>query len=349
MGLGSGENALAFRLGWEKGMSSSLVTCGVVLLAAAVCPAQIKLSGNTVVTFATADEGRQILTTRDDFIRALSPFDRAARVKTDKDVSEKEFLEFVGRSTRDWTEAEKASLVSAVERLQTSLDRLALPWPKVIHAVKTTGNEEGGATYTRDHALVLPQSMLTPNRPLDPRLVAHELFHILSRSNPGLRDRLYQAIGFEKCTEIEVPETLQSRKITNPDAPANDHCIRVQVAGADAWAVPILFSRTLYDARIGGDFFQYMQFQLLLVDRPGDSRVTKPIYEGSQPRLVEVGRVAGFFEQVGQNTQYIIHPEEILADNFAALVLQDRSVPSPAILRKIEAVLTEKRAEEKAK
>ena len=38
------------------------------------------------------DEARRILTTRDDFIRALSPFDRAARVKTDKDVSEKEFL-----------------------------------------------------------------------------------------------------------------------------------------------------------------------------------------------------------------------------------------------------------------
>jgi hypothetical protein len=123
---------------------------GVVLLAVGACQAQIKLSGDTVVAFATADEGRKILTARDDFIRALSPFDRAARVKTDKDVSEKEFLEFVGRSVLDWTEAEKASLVSALERLKAPFDRLALPWPKVIHAVKTTGNEEGGAAYTRN-------------------------------------------------------------------------------------------------------------------------------------------------------------------------------------------------------
>jgi len=326
-------------------MGRSIVMYGVALIAAGVCRGQIPLSGDTVVKFATAGEGREILTTRDDFIRAFSPFDRAARVKTDREVSEKEFLEFVGRSVLDWTEAEKASLVSSLERLKTPFDRLALPWPQVIYVVKTTGNEEGGAPYTRGHALILPNAVLTPNRPLDPRLVSHELFHILSRTNPRLRDRLCQAIGFEKCSEIEIPETLKGRKITNPDAPANDHCIRVQVAGADVWAVPILFSRTdQYDVNRGGEFFQYMQFQLLLVDRQSSSPAAKPRYEGSQPRLVDVQQVTGFYEQVGKNTRYIIHPEEILADNFADLVLQDRQVPSPEILKKMQNVLTEKPA-----
>jgi hypothetical protein len=267
----------------------------VALMTLGVCQAQVKLSRDTVVTFAGADEARKILTTRDDFIRALSPFDRAARVKTDKDVSEKEFLEFVGRSVFDWTEAEKSSLVGALDRLQAPLERLALPWPKEIEAVKTTGAEEGGAAYTRGQALILPKSLLRPGRSLDPELIAHELFHILSRGNPGLRDRLYQAIGFEKCPELEFPETLKSRRITNPDAPANDHCIRVRVAGVETWAVPILFSRTPgYDLKTGGDFFQYMQFQLLLVERRNDLPATKPMYEGSQARLVEVNQVTGF-------------------------------------------------------
>jgi hypothetical protein len=321
------------------------VVCGVVLMALGACQAQVKLSGDTVVTFATVDEGRQILTTRDDFIRALSPFDRAARVKADKEVSEKEFLEFLGHNVLDWTAAEKALLVSTLERIKAPFDRLALPWPQVIYAVKTTGNEEGGAPYTRGQALILPKSVLPPSRRLDARLVSHELFHILSRSNPGLRDRLYQAIGFEKCAAIEFPETLKDRKITNPDAPGNDHCIRVQVAGADTWAVPILYSRTPhYDVKGDGEFFRYMQFQLLLVDRQGDAPAAKPQYEGSQPRFVYVTEVAGFYEQVGRNTQYVIHPEEILADNFADLVLQDRPVPSPEILKKMQAVLTEKPA-----
>ena len=68
------------------------------------------------------------------------------------------------------------------------------------------------------------------------------------------------------------------------------------------------------------------------------------MYGGSQPRLVEVKQVTGFYEQVGRNTQYIIHPEEILADNFADLVLQDRPVPSPEILKKMQDVLTPKPA-----
>jgi hypothetical protein len=56
----------------------------------------------------------------------------------------------------------------------------------------------------------------------------------------------------------------------------------------------ILFSRTdKYDVRRGGEFFQYLQFQFLLVERQGDSPATKPIYEGSQPRLVEVSKLTG--------------------------------------------------------
>jgi len=324
-------------------MRRSIMVYGLVLGIVGAGHAQIKLSGDSAVVFATAEQGKKILTARDNFVRALSPFDRAARVKTDRDVSEEAFLEFVGQNVLDWTDAEKASLTSALDSLQAPLGRLALPWPKVIYAVKTTGKEEGGVPYTRGEALVLPRSVLGPNRGLSPTLICHELFHILSRSNPDLRERLYAAIGFVKCTEIEFPETLRSRKLTNPDAPANDHCIRVQVDGADVWAVPILFSRTeKYDVQRGGDFFRYMQFQFLLVEREGDSPNLKPAPQGQPPRLVRESQVIGFFEQVGRNTQYIIHPEEILADNFASLVLSERNVPSPEILHKLQEALTQK-------
>ena len=326
-------------------MRRSMVVCGLIVSAAGACQAQIRLSGDTTVAFAPADKGRKILTMRDDFVRALGPFDRAARAKKADDVSEKAFLEFVGQNVLDWTEEEKALVGSALERLRAPFDRLALPWPQAIYFVKTTGKEEGGAPYTRGQALILPQNMLRPKRTLPPRLLAHELFHILSRNNPGLRDRLDQAIGFVRCAEVELPEALRTRKITNPDAPMNDHCIRVQVEGAEVWAVPIIFSRTdRYDVQRGGEFFAYLQAQLLLVERRGDPPVTRPLYMGSQPRLVDFDQVSGFYEQVGRNTEYIIHPEEILADNFAMLVLGNQNVPSPEILKKLQDVLTEKSA-----
>jgi hypothetical protein len=183
--------------------------------------------------------------------------------------------------------------------------------------------------------------VVAPSRAVSPRLLVHELFHILSRSNPALRDRLYETIGFVNCAEVEWPESLRRRKLTNPDAPGNGHCIRVQVSGAEAWAVPILLARTeKYDVQRGGAFFRYMQSQLLLVDRAGDSPAIQPSSTEGQPRLIHVEQVTGFFEQIGRNTQYIIHPEEILADNFASLVLQDQNLPSPEVLEKMQKVLT---------
>ena len=305
--------------------------------------AQTKVAGDAAFVFATVEEGKKILTTRDEFVQALSPFDRAARVKTDKDVSEEAYLAFVGRSVLEWTDAEKEQVASALDIVKVGLGRFPLPLPKLVYLIKTTGDEEGNAPYTRDSGLVLPRSYLTAGRKLDARLIYHELFHILSRRNPDLREKLYKAIGFEKCNDIAFPETLKSRKLTNPDAPRNDHCIAVQVDGKPVWAVPILFSSTeKYDPNRGGEFFNYMQFQFLLVTREGDSPNAKPVYVGQEPRLVQPDQLSGFFEQIGRNTQYIIHPEEILADNFACLMMQDRNVPSPEILKKMEAILSAK-------
>lgn len=36
-------------------------------------------------------------------------------------------------------------------------------------------------------------------------------------------------------------------------------------------------------------------------------------YDAAHPELPDVDRLRVFFEQAGRNTEYIIHPEEILA------------------------------------
>ncbi len=53
--------------------------------------------------------------------------------------------------------------------------------------------------------------------------------------------------------------------------------------------------------------------------------------------------ISGFYEQVGRNTGYIIHPEEILADNFALLVLAQKNVRSPQILDDMRTILADNR------
>jgi hypothetical protein len=252
----------------------------------------------------------------------------------------------VGKNVLAWTDAEKRRITSALDGVKKELEALSLPLPKKILMVKTTGREEGGAVYTRANAIVFPGRKIMRPVPETQELICHELFHIVSRSNPAFRERLYAVIGFVKCNEVAFPSVLKARKITNPDAPRNDHCIRLQVTGKDRWAIPILLSSTeKYNVARGGEFFEYLEAWFLLVERDEKSSTVRPLYDGKEPSLVKMHseHVAGFSEQIGENTTYDIHPEEILADNFAFLVLRRRDLPSPAVIKRLERVLKENR------
>lgn len=322
-----------------------LILSIVCVMSTPPCQAKIKIGARTTVVFASADEGKKIFMARDEFIRRLSPFDLAARMKTDREIGEAEFLKFVGGNVRDWTENEQEKIESAFRGLEKGLEIFALPWPETIYVVKTTGKEEGGAPYTRDTALIFPEAEMKNSNKAIQRMICHELFHILSRTNPQLRKRLYEAIAFEECREIEFPAALKNRKITNPDAAINDHYIRLTIEEEPTRAIPILLSRAeKYDVKRGGEFFDYLQFQFLVVKLGSGVKDVEPTYDGDAPRLVAAGAVSGFFEQVGRNTQYIIHPEEILADNFVLLVFSQKNVPSPEILNKMRDVLRTKKA-----
>lgn len=222
-----------------------------------------------------------------------------------------------------------------------------MPLPKKAFFVKTTGNEEGGAAYTRANAIIFPKDDLRSPIEMIPKMICHELFHVISRESPDLREKLYAAIGFVKRNEVPFPLELKSRKITNPDAPRNDHCIHLQVGGKDCWVIPILFSNTeKYDVKRGGEFFNYLELQFLLVEKDDDTSAVTPIYHDNRPEFLDLSRASGFYEQVGRNTGYIIHPEEILADNFALLILGQRDLPSPEVVAKIERILKENRITE---
>lgn len=304
--------------------------------------ADVPLDGKTVAHFASVDEGRALLTRKDDFIARLSPFDRSARMKVARAVSEREFLDFVGKNVAAWTPSEAGAVEAAIKKIRPRLAEFALPLPPTIQFIKTTGVEEGGAAYTRADAIVLPQNEFAKKDADLARLICHELFHVLTRENPALRDKLYNVIGFMKCDEVPFPPSLKARKITNPGAPRNDHFIALKVDGEECLAVPILFSSAdSYDPKRGGEFFEYLEFEFLIIARSVSPHQLEPRMENAEPQFLPMKKVSGFFEQVGKNTNYIIHPEEILAENFALLVLGEQNVPSPEILRKLKAELVQ--------
>lgn len=295
--------------------------------------------GKTQFLCATVDQARQILTNRDDFISRLSSFDRAARLKSSADVTEAQFLAFVATNILPFEEREAAMVKQSLKKLETQIEPFNLPWPETILFIKTTGQEEGDAAYTRATAIILPRSKLGPRsgESIDD-LICHELFHVLSRHQPALKEKLYNVIGFHRCDELPFPPALV--RITNPDAPKNDHWIGIKRNGAPLSAIPILFAQPpKYDTSRGGEFFQYVQFKLLVVQTNGLTGIN---YDSARPQLLDPREAEGFFEQVGQNTQYIIHPEEILADNFKLLITGRTNARSPQTLTKMKSILLDR-------
>jgi hypothetical protein len=290
------------------------------------------------IVFDGAQVAARRLSTRDAFVRRLGPFDRSARLKTNGIVTEQRYLAFMAGTALDWTPAQRARIQSAFDSVRPALERLALPLPSPVHLLLATGAGEGNAAYTRGDAIVLPRGIVD-GAPRDlPALIAHEMFHVASRANPALRDRLYACIGFQPCGEVLLPEHLRDQRITNPDAPANAHAIAVEVDGHPVWAVPVLHaSGARYDAAKGGEFFDQLVSELLLVERTGAG--SHRLVDPPRGRLVPFDAAKGFHEQVGRNTGYTIHPEEILADNFALLATEAKGVRSPDVLGRIRAVL----------
>ena len=305
--------------------------------------------GAPTFRFASREDGARILRRRDEFIRALGPFDRAARMHTARAVGEKKFLAYIAGEVREWDAARRDVVTAALDRVRKSLEGRSLPLPATIDLVLTTGAEEGRAAYTRGSAIVLPATVLPVGGSKRAavrleRLLIHELFHILSRHAPRLRRALYAIIGFEPCGDVELPARLKPLRLTNPDAPHMRHRVRVEHDGETLDLVPVLYSSSAtYDEKRGGEFFRYLVFRLMVVEKhagAGGRDVWKAaVDDDGEPRLLEPRRVPGYHAKIGRNTGYIVHPEEVLADCFGLLVTGATNVPTPRILKSMDEVL----------
>jgi len=298
----------------------------------------IELQKGTALVFAGPQQAKERLTTKDDFIKNLSPFDRSARMKTDKSVSQEEYLKFIAEQVLPWTAGEKDRINGMVESIANRIKSLKLNLPPKILLVKTTGWEEGGASYCRPNAIILPQGALTAINVDLEKVLIHELFHIISTNNSKLKEALYEVINFNKCNDIELPEKIREIKITNPDGFRNDHYVEVKYEDGVIQVVPILYSYSeKYDVTMGGEFFFYLRVNLLAVEKTGDKWRYKRDDNG-EPVLLELEDVPDYYDKIGLNTDFVIHPDEILAENFVLMVQGTKPVKTEWVIEKMKIV-----------
>ena len=109
----------------------------------------------------------------------MSPLDREIRLG-EEDVSEAELLEYVSEQVDAWTPEEVGKLSEFAETIAEQLEGLNYTLPETVLMIKTTGEDEFGAAYTRRNAIMFPANYTeAPDEVLLP-VLAHELFHVLS-------------------------------------------------------------------------------------------------------------------------------------------------------------------------
>lgn len=305
------------------------------------------LTGACRAVACAAAAGRALLGARDAFVAAQSRFDRQARLGVEPaalEATEAVYLSHVRCQVMDWTPAETAALRAVVAALNPMLAQVAMALPPVVRFVKTSGQEEGDAAYTRGaDVIALPVSKLGPAAgagadALHPAeglaalrdIVAHELSHILSKTNPRHRRRLYALLG---CTLLDAPVALPDApapcgwswpelKITNPDAPTLD--VRVELPDADGAPTPmtpVLLARGPY---AGGAFFDYLQWSFMALEPDGAGGWRPRLTPDGGPVLRPAAAVMeAWLDRVGRNFGHeIFHPEEVLAQSFVLTLAQ---------------------------
>jgi hypothetical protein len=316
------------------------ILIGALVAASALAGAaeERPLTGDSVVRFASAAEGAAAITAKDEFVAALSRFDLQCRMQSGGPATVEAWQKFAAGEVRGWEADQMAAVGRSLDRLRPGLEKLNLPLPGTVLLVHTTGREEFEAAYTRGSAIVLPDKVLRYQPAQLDRLIAHELFHVLSRYNPMLRSELYAIIGFTAFPPLALPPSLADRKITNPDAPLVDCYIEIADAGRTYVGAPVLYATPKeYDPRAGLTLFKYLTFRLMVIKK--QSGGWEPVMKGDQAVVIDPKALPAYFDQVGRNTEYVIHPDEILADNFVHLVQGNKNLMTPRVVERMAKVL----------
>lgn len=256
-----------------------------------------------------------------------------------------EYQHFISQDAQDFSPEDQKLIDPIMQRaLQLTYQMFPnLPLPDTIQLLKTKSKYYGETVYfTRENLIVIPAPQLyAGNEEKLLQVLIHEIFHVYSRRNPKARRALFARIGFTPIDSLQLSPFLADRILYNPDAVDCRYAIKLSQADSSILAVPIIYSRfARYNPE--ASFFGHLHFQLFpiqaIANQPNSYRIAVE-NTGIDPQ-----DAPDFFTQIGKNTNYIIHPEEIIADNFKLLILEQVRPQMPkdtALLNDIKKIILE--------
>lgn len=199
-------------------------------------------------------------------------------------------------------------------------------FPDSLLLIKTKANHYGeGVYYTRGKCIVIPVDALKKrDKAALTSTIYHEIFHVYSRLNPAKRQQLYQLIGFNYIglDNLIFPSPLDGRILHNPDGVDFGQKITLKLDENETIeAVPIIYANRNGYSPEAATFFSYLEFNLFKVEPAGDNKWAVITENDGLSSTINIAQIPDFYKQIKDNTTYIIHPDEVLADNFSFIML----------------------------
>jgi len=288
-----------------------------------------KVDSNFVMLDIADAKNKIILDSKDQFFEKIGQLDMELQMNrkcSDRNSCIKSYKEHIQNSVLEFSAADKKALTetmdSAMQMVNRYFPNLFLPQ---IELIKINANHYGNSVYyTRENAIIIPENELkgASISSLLP-VMLHEISHIITRYNSDKKEKLYGLIGFKKLNkEIRYSENINQRLLSNPDGLDNSYYIELSSEQNSVYASPILVSTQKEASDKIKGFMNYIKFDLYELEELQDYFLAKSKDNGFSNLRAEY--MPSFFEQIKENTQYIIHPDEIIADNFMMLLITER-------------------------
>lgn len=239
------------------------------------------------------------------------------------------YQEMLRSEMESFSAEDETFMTEVMQSAKDALDKVnpAL-YPQHIDLIKTKTNHYGpDVYYTRDDAIILPANIFD-DKDLNAQMpvMLHEIFHILSRYDVTFRERMYALIGFFPYEEqLVLPKRIADYLLTNPDGVTRRYAIHlINSDGEMQRALPLILSRKERYEDSMPSFFSYLNFDLYPLIRVAADQVTLGLNQNGESAL-SLEHNNNFFQQIKDNTQYIIHPDEIMAENFMMAIIAEKN------------------------
>ena len=299
---------------------------------------EILLSGiNKAFVLDSISAGKAIV--KDDiekFFEKIAPVDmmiqmhRAYPIGSSRDSMVLDYQNFLKTDVLDFTKEETEFVTKALFEAFALCNKVSPKiFPAELKLIKTHGKHYGDETYyTRENLIIIPKDALK-KRDYDVflQVLLHEISHVVTRLNPSVKAQLYATIGFKKLKNtLSISDSLKQRLLLNPDGMDLNWTTQLTAAdGKNIFAIPLIYANETTFLKEKPDFFQYLGWNYYEIAASKNGENFDVLTIGNQQKsTLKTQGISEIFKQK-YNTDYIIHPDEIVADNFSFLMLTQKN------------------------